>query len=408
MRTWELIVLKKTISIILVLTVLFGMVVVFAAGTQSDPLITQLFAEGEHRISLQRFIEEEIAKDTTLAHRIDTVSNQVGFNFARGFAKQTLGYHSTVTLIPGSSFTLSSGSATVVFSRGSVINVSTGNEVRSGAELTKNQRYFCAENTTAAIIASSTSTGYIDGYYKNEPSQITRFVERLYTEVLNRTYDEHGLQGWVNAIVSGALTGADVARSFVFCTELINRNLSNTAFVEMLYKTMLGRNAEPSGRDSWVGALNSGATREWLFNCFVVSGEFNDICISYGLIKNYGTPIPVGTQIFVTRLYTECLNRNPDLAGSVSWMRGIQSGAVAGAQAARSFVFCTELINRNLSNTAFVDMLYRTMLGRVAEPDGRNSWVGALNSGATREWVFNCFVVSEEFSEICRVLGVRR
>ena len=45
-------------------------------------------------------------------------------------------------------------------------------------------------------------------------------------------------------------------------------------------------------------------------------------------------------------------------------------------------------------------------MNRNPDPSGFNAWVGALDSGATREQVFNGFVKSPEFVAICEKAGI--
>jgi hypothetical protein len=67
---------------------------------------------------------------------------------------------------------LTSGKASLAVTSGTVINISTGDEVPSGVSLTVNERYFCAEDTAAVFTATSGSTCQVDGYYKTTGSVI--------------------------------------------------------------------------------------------------------------------------------------------------------------------------------------------------------------------------------------------
>lgn len=403
--------MKKTMSIILVLAVLFGMVTVFAAGTEADPLISQTYAETTYRASFGDYIRERgavLSAEPMLDIRLDEISENVGFELAQSFTRRDFGYLTNITLLPGSSFTLMSGTARIIYPSGSVINVSKGDMAISGTPLAIGERYFCGENTTATVISMSVTTGYVDGYYKVDPFMTTMFVERLYTEVLGRQYDENGVISWTDGIMSGYVSAAEVARGFIFSPELTGRNLSNADFVEMMYRVMLGRPSDPLGKEGWVNGLNVGMSRQAIFDGFVVSAEWNNICRSYGLVQSSEAPIPIGIKVFVTRLYNEVLGRQPDLRGREDWMRALQSGYTTGSQVAHGFIFSPELIGRNLSNDAFVELMYRTMLGRPSDPVGKADWVNALGTGMTRQDMYNAFVNTPEFAEVCRVLDVKK
>ena len=78
-------------------------------------------------------------------------------------------------------------------------------------------------------------------------SGVEGFVTRLYEVCLDRTPDQAGLDSWTGNLRSGAVTGSDVARGFIFSSEFTSRNLDNNAFVTCLYNTMFGRGADEAG-----------------------------------------------------------------------------------------------------------------------------------------------------------------
>lgn len=47
-------------------------------------------------------------------------------------------------------------------------------------------------------------------------------------------------------------------------------------------------------------------------------------------------------------------------------------------------------------------------MGREPDEAGYNAWVGQLNSGVSREEVFNGFAQSQEFTQICAWYGIAR
>ena len=90
---------------------------------------------------------------------------------------------------------------------------------------------------------------------------VQQFVIRLYQNVLNRSYDPAGLDAWTQKLVSKENTGAQVAEGFVYSKELKERNLSNSAYVDMLYVTFLDRKADTAGKNSWIHLLENGVSR---------------------------------------------------------------------------------------------------------------------------------------------------
>ena len=249
---------------------------------------------------------------------------------------------------------------------------------------------------------------------QSDSSGVNGFVERLYTVALGRNSDPVGQQQWVDTITSGQNTGADVARGFLYSPEFLNKNCTNEEFVRTLYRTFFGREADEGGLGAWVGVLNNGESRQNVIEGFINSTEWANLCLTYG-IPSGGTGTPnievepnQATIDFATRLYTTCLSRNADEAGLMAWARQLANQRDTGTGAARGFFFSSEFINQNVDNGEYVARLYRTFMGREPDQAGYNAWVGQLNSGVSREEVFNGFAQSQEFTVICAQYGIVR
>ena len=161
--------MKRMIAAVLAALMLAFMLTASAStpGSSADPLVTRSYLEGDFADALKSDISLTIggAADSAIERLDDIFGMHAGHSFAPGFTAIPIAGGGSITLFMGGSFILLTGSATLTVSSGSVINVSTGSEAASGSPLTRNQRYFCTENTTAVITASSASTGQIDGYY---------------------------------------------------------------------------------------------------------------------------------------------------------------------------------------------------------------------------------------------------
>jgi hypothetical protein len=114
-------------------------------------------------------------------------------------------------------------------------------------------------------------------------AKIEGFVIRLYTKCLERQPDVSGLDSWVTALYYNGSRGSTVAYGFFFSTEYENLGKSNTEYVTDLYEVLLDRNPDSSGLSNWVSYLNAGYTREYIFNKFTISEEFQMLCSNYGI-----------------------------------------------------------------------------------------------------------------------------
>ena len=284
-------------------------------------------------------------------------------------------------------------------------------------------------STSSSDGASGSSTGTSSGTPAPTPAIPTRspsapavtretgvagFVERLYTVALERPSDPAGKQDWIDAITVRGETGASCARGFLYSPEFLNKGVTDEEFVAVLYRTFFNREPDQAGFNNWVVALRNGASKEDVIEGFINSTEWANLCLQYG-IRSGGTGTPnievepnQQTIDFATRLYTTCLNRSADQDGLMAWARQLANQRDTGTGAARGFFFSSEFTGQNVSNGEYVSRLYRTFMGREPDSDGYNAWVSQLDSGVSREEVFNGFAGSNEFRRICAQYGIVR
>ena len=181
-----------------------------------------------------------------------------------------------------------------------------------------------------------------------------------------------------------------------------------------LYRTFFNREPDQAGFNAWVGVLNNGTPKEEVIEGFINSTEWANLCLFYG-IRSGGTGVPSvemepnqATIDFATRLYTTCLRRSADQNGLMAWARQLANQRDTGTGAAKGFFFSSEFTGQNVSNGEFVTRLYRTFMNREPDQAGYDAWVGQLDSGVSREEVFDGFSQSVEFSRICASYGIVR
>ena len=84
----------------------------------------------------------------------------------------------------------------------------------------------------------------------------------------------------------------------------------------------------------------------------------------------------------ISRLYYSAFLRQGGHTGLINWIRALENGSSLSS-IATAFTSSGEFIGRygGLDNSAFVDLIYQNVLGRVADAGGRNHWVNQLNLG---------------------------
>jgi len=240
--------------------------------------------------------------------------------------------------------------------------------------------------------------------------QATAFIQRLYQNILGRSADTNGLNDWCQKLREGQ-SGAAVAAGFALSNEYQKKNTSNSDYVEMLYKTILNRNSDASGKAYWTQGLENGVSRSGVLAGFVNSVEFKKLCSSYGInagswASEEARDANYQATAFVQRLYKTILGRSADANGLNHWCQKIQQG-MGGTQIAANFLFSNEFKSKQISLKDYIMLLYNAFLGREPDSAGMQYWVNQVRSGThTAGTVVNGFAGSEEFKKLCNSYGI--
>jgi hypothetical protein len=114
---------------------------------------------------------------------------------------------------------------------------------------------------------------------------VIAFVARLYRLTLDREADVEGLDYWINQLVSANKTGAEVAENFIFSKEFIEKNISPSNFLDIMYRAFFDREPDEEGKAYWLGKIEEGYNRRYIFANFVNSKEFTEICNVFGIVR---------------------------------------------------------------------------------------------------------------------------
>ena len=210
-----------------------------------------------------------------------TATPAAGSTFS-GWSGDCLGSHKTCVLPTGASFL----DVTAVFN----IN-SDGDGPLSDPMLFVNQQYYDLFNRSpdatslnywvSQIKAGAISRAELIEFFMAQPDFNQRYspLVRLYTAYFQRMPDYGGLMYWHGQMYpanagNGLLTNY-VSEAFAQSPEFdaTYGRLNNLQFVELVYQNVLGRAAEPAGRDYWVSRLNAGLIRGEMMVGFSESPE---------------------------------------------------------------------------------------------------------------------------------------
>lgn len=247
-----------------------------------------------------------------------------------------------------------------------------------------------------------------------EPGSIEDFVARLYRTLLLREPDPIGLAEWSEVLRSKKETGADIVAGFVFSKEFAGNAYSDEKYIEVLYNAVLGRQSDAAGLADWCGELQEGLSRTYVCAGFVGSQEFDKLCHSYNIetgrvkLNDVADLYPEMTK-FVTRAYRLILGRAPDKSGLNAWVTQLSTGKNSGADIIRGFIESREFIDKKLSDDDYIVVLYKAVLNREPDNDGKQEWLDVMHGeGASRLAVLKGFIESAEFTKLCEFYGIKR
>lgn len=135
----------------------------------------------------------------------------------------------------------------------------------------------------AAAPAASAPVGQVLGAERNRAFVVDQIVESLYVNALDRKSDFAGKNSWVNMILTGEADIDTVVRGFLNSAEFEACDLSDDAFIMVLYRVMFNRVPSADELNNWTAALAADTTRTQVIDAFLNSAEFDAVCDKYDL-----------------------------------------------------------------------------------------------------------------------------
>ena len=233
----------------------------------------------------------------------------------------------------------------------------------------------------------------------------SRSVDRLYLAYFDRVPDAAGQAFWLSRLDDG-MTLPAISEQFARSPEFtaLYGGVDDDAFVELVYRNVLGRSPDADGLDHWTGLLaREVLTRGEVMLGFSDSAEFKETSGIVGL-PPFG---PDGRS--VERLYLAYFGRVPEAQGLAFWNNELDRG-VPLTSVSQAFANSPEFIDTygQLGDTAFVELVYENVLGRAPDGGGLAHWITQLTSGAVdRGGLMLGFSDSPEFKGETGLFGPR-
>jgi hypothetical protein len=201
-----------------------------------------------------------------------------------------------------------------------------------------------------------------------------KYMGEIYRDVFNRQAEPNGREIWLGLLAQGATREA-VAMTML--TRAASREFQIDT-VAALYEQYLHRSPEPSGSESWVAYLYGGGTIEGMTMEIIGSPEYQQL-------RGGGT-----TEGFLKAVFQDALGRPID-SPALAYFEGLMAkGASAGEVAA-------SILSSNEYRDVRVETIYEQLLDRPAMPTELESYAAELAAGARDEQIMSQLIASDEY-----------
>ena len=221
-------------------------------------------------------------------------------------------------------------------------------------------------------------------------------VLRLYQAFFNRSPDVDGAIYWISQQRAG-MSIADIAEAFTTVPEFTDlyASTTNAVFVERIYTNVLGRRFDQGGYAFWLDRLETNeVTRAGLVIGVTQSPEFKTqhpftptapltpVVGDAGSVEEILAASDYDTaDADVLRLYQAFFNRSPDVDGAIYWISQQRAG-MSIADIAEAFTTVPEFTDlyASTTNAVFVERIYTNVLGRRFDQGGYAFWLDRLET----------------------------
>ncbi len=203
----------------------------------------------------------------------------------------------------------------------------------------------------------------------------TAIIRGLYRTILGRDADSGGLQSWTGQLAAGVSTQT-IVHNFWYSAEHRGQE------IDQFYLTYLHRPSDTAGRSAWLQLMVATGSETTVAAAMLSSSEY---------LQSHS-----GSLAWITSVYRDVLGRAPGSAELQYWQNQLAAGATT-SQVAQAIVRSTE------SNARLLGAYYAAILHRSPDAAGQTSWLGLMGSGtADTSSAAAAFFASPEYQNAAR------
>lgn len=266
--------------------------------------------------------------------------------------------------------------------------------IRTSLSSTDLAQILQGDQSALQFVPGTQAVVLVDGTLSIGPNTDEAFIARLYEGLLGRPYDANGLSVWVSQLPNQGQ--AAIAQQFVDSSEYqsVHGAQDNTAFVNSLYESVLGRAAEPGGLAAWTQMLTDGTSRGEVAAAIADSAEAKQRWADITSAGIFARDFDAAT---VREDYLAAFGREADTGGLAHWTNLLKT-EISPADLAQDLAGSSEFqaLHGQQTDMEYVESLYENGLGRPGDPGREAFWVNSLQSGASRADVLAAIAQSQE------------
>ena len=135
-------------------------------------------------------------------------------------------------------------------------------------------------------------------------------------------------------------------------------------------------------------------------------GPFGKVETTVCAAPNVNVSSEKNLRSFVSRMYKACLNREASADEVETWISSLTNQETTGSFFAYVVFNSQEFMNRDLCDDCYISALYKALLGRAPDSEGKNNWINLFDEGLSRNEVLKEFTDSSEFQTVCANAGI--
>jgi hypothetical protein len=115
-------------------------------------------------------------------------------------------------------------------------------------------------------------------------------------------------------------------------------------------------------------------------------------------------------EAFVERLYTIALGRASEAEGKAYWVDQLATKKKTAIEVVANFTVDADEFNaKGYTDDQFMDILYKVLMDREADAEGKDYWLSELAAGGSRLYVIYAMMLApqQEFQAICDAAGIK-